>query len=145
MKWKNVPIPEGHLIPLIVGIVLQIRYPQNIAISYLILSIIGGTVVIAALMLVGWCVYEVNSININSPKRLITSGPYRYSRNPMYVAWSLIFFAAVLLFNSIWLLILFPIVLIYTHMRVILPEEEHLSDQFGAEYLAYKSRVRRYI
>lgn len=145
MRWKNVPIPESHLIPLIVGIVLQILYPQEIASSPLILSIIGVSALIAALLLVGWCVYEVNPIEIDSPDRLITSGPYCYSRDPMYVAWSLIFIAAILLFNSIWLLALFPIVLIYTHMRVILPEEEQLSEQFGAEYMEYKSRVRRYI
>jgi protein-S-isoprenylcysteine O-methyltransferase Ste14 len=99
---------------------------------------------IAGILLAGWSVYEVKEIDIEASDRLITTGPFALSRNPMYVAWSLIYLAIVFLVNSIWLLVLFPLVLVYTHFFVILTEEKLLTGKFGKQYLAYKSRVRRY-
>lgn len=72
---------------------------------------------IAALLLVDRCVSAVSSIEIDTPDRMIKNGPYRFSCNPKCVTWSLIFAAAILLFDSIWLLILSPAVLVYIHLR----------------------------
>lgn len=145
MKWTNIPIPEGHLITLILGIILQIIFPLPLINIKWISYGVGVALLIAGILLIAWSVFAVREINVESPDRVIMKGPYAFSRNPMYVAWSFIFLSAFFLVNSLWLLTLFLPVLIYTHFFVILPEEERLADQFGEEYLRYKSRVRRYI
>jgi protein-S-isoprenylcysteine O-methyltransferase Ste14 len=144
LKWKNIPIPEGHLIPLMLGIALQGLFPcRPFKIQWISYGI-GVPMLIAGSLLIGWSVHEVRKIDIAAPDQLITTGPYAISRNPMYVAWSLIYLAFVFLVNSIWLLVTFPLVLLYTHFCVILNEEKQLIVILGEQYLEYKSKVKRY-
>ena len=76
---------------------------------------------------------------------IVQSGPFRYSRNPMYL--QMVLFCAgfaILLFNP-WILLLTPLVAWGLYQFAIRPEEAYLEAKFGAEYLAYKQRVRRWI
>lgn len=76
---------------------------------------------------------------------LVTWGPYRFSRNPMYLGLALVYAATALALGWGWpLLLLAPVVLTVTH-RVIRREEPYLERRFGSAYLDYKSRVRRWI
>jgi protein-S-isoprenylcysteine O-methyltransferase Ste14 len=144
LNWKNVPIPAGHLVPLILGIILQRFSPLHLLNSQWVSYILGVPLLITGILLAGWSVYEVRDIDIDRSDRLITTGPYALSRNPMYVAWSLIYLASVFLVNSIWLLVTFPLLLLYTHFFVILNEEKQLAVILGEQYLEYKSKVKRY-
>ncbi|WP_420113096.1 methyltransferase family protein [Pseudactinotalea sp.] len=75
---------------------------------------------------------------------LITSGPFRFSRNPIYVAFTLIVLGVALATASWWpVLSLLPALLVIT--SVIRGEEERLRRIFGDEYLEYCRRVRRWI
>ena len=75
----------------------------------------------------------------------MSSGPYRFSRNPIYLSFAIFSLGVALLVNSGWgLLLLIPAVL-STHYLAILPEERYLGDKFGGEYLAYCARVRRWV
>ncbi len=105
---------------------------------------LGIPIILAGIILVAWSVLEVSTIEIETPKELIMTGPYAISRNPMYVAWSLIYIGAIFMVNSKWLLLLFSFVLAFTHYRVILREEEELEEQFGNKYREYCKNVRRY-
>ncbi len=76
---------------------------------------------------------------------LITDGPYRFSRNPGYVALTLWYLGIGLLLNnaSILLLVIFPV---FIMDRCAIPREErHLEEKFGQEYLQYKARVSRWL
>ena len=76
---------------------------------------------------------------------LATSGPYRFTRNPLYIAALAMYLAMTLWVNSlVLLLLLFPMALIL-HWGVVLREEVYLTRKFGAAYLEYQSRVRRWI
>ena len=76
---------------------------------------------------------------------LITSGPYRYSRNPAYVSLTVILLGLGLLLNNAWLLLVaIPVVAIMNY-GVIHREEAYLERTFGDEYLRYKAGVRRWI
>ena len=77
--------------------------------------------------------------------KLAIRGPYRFTRNPMYVALTLVYFGLAILLQSIWALLLLPLVLIFIARRVIGPEERYLERRFGADYLHYKAQVRRWI
>lgn len=76
---------------------------------------------------------------------LVTDGPYRFSRNPAYVALTLWYLGIGLLLNNVWVLLLtIPLVLVMDRC-VIRREEQHLEAKFGDEYRRYKSSVRRWL
>ena len=71
-----------------------------------------------------------------APDRLIDTGPYSLSRNPMYLAWGGICLGYRILVNTWWALILLPPVLLSTH-RTILRDEQRLERRFGASYARF--------
>ena len=76
---------------------------------------------------------------------IIQSGPFRISRNPIYLADTLCYVGVTILLNTAWPLLLLPLVLVVMHRGVILREERYLEQKFGEEYIDYKRRVRRWI
>jgi protein-S-isoprenylcysteine O-methyltransferase Ste14 len=76
---------------------------------------------------------------------LVTSGPYRFSRNPMYVSLILLYTGAALLANTWWPLALLPLVLLALYRSVIVREERYLAEAFAETYAQYRSRVRRWL
>ena len=75
---------------------------------------------------------------------LIGRGPYRFSRNPMYVGMLLLQCAVGLGVNNAWIVLLAPLALLAVHFTAVLPEERYLSGKFGADYLKYVARTSRY-
>ena len=76
---------------------------------------------------------------------LVENGPFRFSRNPLYIALTLLFLGLSLVVDTWWgIVLLFP-VLIIMHWGVILREERYLDQKFGASYRQYCTRVRRYL
>jgi protein-S-isoprenylcysteine O-methyltransferase Ste14 len=78
-------------------------------------------------------------------RALVTSGPFRWSRNPMYVGLSVIYLGVTFLTGSAWPLALLALPLTILHRGTIPMEERIIADVFGAEYRAYASRVRRWL
>ena len=77
--------------------------------------------------------------------RLVFSGPYRFSRNPMYIGLTLLYAGVMAYLQLSWGLLLLPIVIWLITIWVIVPEEKYLEQKFGAEYIDYKSVVRRWL
>lgn len=77
--------------------------------------------------------------------RLVTHGPYRRWRNPMYLGEVLIMLGLAELTHNVWFAILAPVFAGLVTWLAVLPEERHLEARFGADYLAYKERSRRWI
>lgn len=76
---------------------------------------------------------------------IVQSGPYRFSRNPIYLAFSVLALGIACWVNSIWLLGTLAAAVSVMSFVVIPREERYLERRFGAEYLEYKSRVRRWL
>ncbi len=76
---------------------------------------------------------------------LVLAGPYRYTRNPMYVGMTLFQIGLGLAFDNAWIVLLAPAALLAVHVIAVVPEERYLTAKFGADYTAYRARVRRYI
>jgi protein-S-isoprenylcysteine O-methyltransferase Ste14 len=76
---------------------------------------------------------------------LITTGPYRYSRNPIYLAYSLMHFGIALWAAKAWLLITLLLAVALIQFGVVVREEEYLGRRFGESYLQYKGSVRRWL
>jgi protein-S-isoprenylcysteine O-methyltransferase Ste14 len=79
------------------------------------------------------------------PRHLVTTGPYRVSRNPMYVGVVAILAGWCTLWDSLPLIIYSALVAIGFHLRVLLFEEPWAARQFGAEWQAYRARVSRWL
>ena len=79
------------------------------------------------------------------PSRLVETGLYRYSRNPMYVAVTLVLLGWAAAFGSRGLLIYALVVAVAFYFRVVLGEEPWLSRTHGSQWEQYKSRVPRWL
>ena len=76
---------------------------------------------------------------------MVRAGPYRFTRNPMYVGMTLGYVGLSLVFNSIWPLLILPLVLVAMVRLVITREEAYLEAVFGDEYRAFRRDVRRWL
>jgi hypothetical protein len=76
---------------------------------------------------------------------LVTSGPFRISRNPMYTGHALALIGAALWAGSWWPLLVTPLCMLVTYRWVIDPEETYLTTRFGADYQRYQSQVPRWL
>ncbi|HZN24769.1 MAG TPA: isoprenylcysteine carboxylmethyltransferase family protein [Burkholderiales bacterium] len=145
--------PALPLVTILAGVGLQYIWPIDIGVQIPVplRYWIGGLIVAGAVLLLGgWSVLLMRrsgqSENPWKPTtRIIERGPYRFTRNPMYlqmVVGCLGF--AVLLMNP-WIVILTPVCGWALQKLAIVPEERYLERKFGAVYVDYKRRVRRWI
>jgi protein-S-isoprenylcysteine O-methyltransferase Ste14 len=76
---------------------------------------------------------------------LVTDGPYRLTRNPMYVGMGCGYAGAAVASGALWALATLPAVLLVIDRQVIQREERHLAETFGGDYERYRQRVRRWL
>ena len=76
---------------------------------------------------------------------LVVTGPYGYSRNPMYVGLTSMHVGASIALNAAWPILLLPVALVLLYFLVIRAEEAMLAESFGGEYESYRGRVRRWL
>jgi len=110
----------------------------------------SGIILALVLLLAGLCIYEFHKAGTDvRPDRpdsaLITSGPYCYSRNPLYLGLSLVQVAAATWFNNAWVLAMTAVSVVVISRYAIRREERYLERLFGEPYRDYKQRVRRWI
>jgi protein-S-isoprenylcysteine O-methyltransferase Ste14 len=101
---------------------------------------VGGAVALS-----GWAFQTLRSADTTMrpdkpASRVIQYGPFGYSRNPIYVSFAMLCLGIAVLGNSLWPIVLLPLVL-----YVVQREERYLERAFGEEYLTYKARVRRWV
>ncbi len=143
------PPPLIFLSGLLLGGIVSWFYPVKM--------LNGGLAVVLGnlLFLIGIAVIAIVFLQMRKAKtniepwkpttKILDTGFYGYSRNPIYVAMILIYLGISCFFNSLWFLPFLLIVLIVIHFGVILREEKYLENKFGEDYLDYKKRVRRWI
>jgi protein-S-isoprenylcysteine O-methyltransferase Ste14 len=76
---------------------------------------------------------------------LVEEGPYRYTRNPIYIGMTAAYSGITLLLNNLWGIILLPALLTFMERNVIEREEEHLRSRFGAAYDEFTERIPRWL
>jgi protein-S-isoprenylcysteine O-methyltransferase Ste14 len=113
--------------------------------------VIGLLPLLAGFGLLLWCVRDFYVAGKGTlapwapPTNLVTTGPYRYSRNPMYVAVTSMLFGWAVSFQSGPLALYALIVVLAFHLRVVFGEEPVLARTFGAQWEDYRSRVPRWL
>ena len=143
-RWGNIPIPEAHLVGLGTGILLQVITPWHLPWPAWTGHACGWPLLPTGLWLGTWAVRTAAGNDLERPDQLIDNGPYAFSRNPMYVAWTLGYLGVALVAGTAWPLLLLPAVLVVTQV-VVLREERSLERRFGDAYRSYKASVRRYL
>jgi protein-S-isoprenylcysteine O-methyltransferase Ste14 len=143
-RWSNFPVPEAHLLLIVIGIALGILKPRRLGLTNPVASILGTTLLLIGGAIIVWAVRTAGQVKLADDTQLITDGPYRLSRHPMYVAWTFVYFSLLLLLDSGWLLVLAPFLVVWVHWESS-REEHRLSESFGSEYEDYKAAVRRYV
>ncbi len=84
-------------------------------------------------------------VPMNPTTALVTSGPYRLTRNPMYLGMAFLYVAFAFALGVIWALAFLPAVVVIVDRFVIAREEPYLERKFGQAYRDYKVRVRRWL
>ena len=147
-RVRTIP-PLVFAIPLVVAWLLHLVAPLPLPLSGARVWL-GVLLVAAAVALMAWAVTTMRRAHTTvipweEVSRLVTEGPFRFSRNPIYLADALAYLGVTLLVGSWWPLLVFPAVLLAMLRLVISREEEYLAARFGADYAAYRSRVRRWV
>lgn len=145
LRWRNVPVPEGHVAGIVLGAVLQHVLPSLIRLGRRTRRWIGWPFIVSGAGLALWAATEAGEIDVATPEKLLTGGPYAFSRHPMYVGWALIYLGISCVLNARWMVALFPAVVSYNHLVDVRREERMLERKFGDRYRAYRRRVRRYM
>jgi protein-S-isoprenylcysteine O-methyltransferase Ste14 len=145
----RVPPPLIYLLPLILGLLLDtkshVAFLPRSAARALGWPLIGGGVLLSR-----WFFRTMREadapVRTDKPvPRLTTSGPFRYTRNPGYLCMAMIYAGIAVLRNSLWAILLLPVVLYVVQREVIAREERYLERAFGEEYRDYKTKVRRWV
>ena len=76
---------------------------------------------------------------------IVERGPYRFTRNPMYLGMAIAYLGVAVIMNSTVALMMLPVVILVIDVVVIRREERYLSAKFGAPYDSYRARVRRWL
>jgi protein-S-isoprenylcysteine O-methyltransferase Ste14 len=110
----------------------------------------GLALIAAGTFLLLWCVRDFYVAGKGTlapwspPRNLVITGLYRFSRNPMYVAVSIVLLGWAIWYTSFGLLLYAAIVASAFHLRILLYEEPYLQRTFGQEWLEYRKHVRRW-
>ena len=147
-----VPPPLIFALPLLGAVYLHSRRPWPIASGFEIALMVGAFVAIAIGVSIGlgsvmsFRAAHTTVLPMGRPTTpIVERGPYRFTRNPMYLAMALAYVGLSLLLNSLWALVLLPMVLVVIDVFVIRKEERYLTAKFGEPYQSYSTRVRRWL
>lgn len=146
-----VPPPFFYVAAFLIAKALQARFPiRTPPFGTPAAEIAGIALIVAALFFLSRSLRQFfasgNTVVLIRPaKSLQTTGIYAITRNPMYLGLALAYLGAAGLAGSWWTLILFPVLILIVQGYIIRREERYLALEFGAEYEAYRKRVRRWI
>jgi len=108
----------------------------------LVLAIVSGILALSAFLVMR----RKTNIDVRKPTLAIVSdGPYRLTRNPLYLSLVLLSLGVGLFFDFPWMIIALFVLVPIMHFGVIRREERYLEEKFGDMYLMYKMNVRRWI
>jgi protein-S-isoprenylcysteine O-methyltransferase Ste14 len=112
--------------------------------------LVGYGLGLAGIALVAWSIVTLRRAGTTvrpdqGVERLVTDGPFRWRRNPIYIGHILIFLGLAELTHNIWFVILAGAYAVAIHWLAVLPEEQHLEVRFGQTYRDYKGRTRRWL
>lgn len=110
----------------------------------------GWTLIDIGAVLLLWTawlmIYRKTTLSpFGKPQRLLREGPFRFSRNPIYIGMLLLYLGVAMLWSNLWCFLLLPVLLVLLQVGVIRHEEKLLLRHFGEDYRQYCLKVRRWL
>lgn len=147
----HIPVPWVFVLAYLVGAGLEFVYPSHtgtaplhgISVAGVVLFAIGAA--IAAWSLLLFFQARTTTVPGRTSCKLVTRGPYRFSRNPMYVGLVIAYLGEAGILKQAWPILFLPFVVGYLNWIVIPLEESRLTEAFGTDYEQYRVKVRRWI
>jgi protein-S-isoprenylcysteine O-methyltransferase Ste14 len=145
----RVPPPLFYVAGFLLGVGLELAFPIDraptpVTVAGAAIGVVGGLVLDGSAMRF-FRRAGTSMIPFKPSTALVTTGPYRFTRNPAYLGMALIYVGIALLADAPWALVPMPLVLILIDRGVIVREERYLEREFGEEYVGYKRGVRRWV
>jgi protein-S-isoprenylcysteine O-methyltransferase Ste14 len=147
----RIPVPWVFVLTYLVGVGLETAFhPGGFIRGYRLLTPVGFAVFAlgAGLAAWGWFIFRrarTTRVPGEASVALVTWGPYRLSRNPMYVGLSFAYLGEAAILHQIVPVVLLPLTMAYLNRIVVPLEEERLRAVFGTEYERYQTGVRRWL
>ena len=142
--------PIAWAVAVLAGLALNWLMPLRFVPAAVPAGPLGAAVFALAVALLAWAIATISGAGSNVPTSLptttiVNTGPYRFTRNPIYLGMVLGLIGLAIALNSLWLLLtLVPFALII-HYGVVAREEAYLERKFGDVYRLYRARVRRWL
>jgi protein-S-isoprenylcysteine O-methyltransferase Ste14 len=141
--------PLVYLSSVVAGTVLDVVWPLPFFPRALALPV-GSSLVVIAMALFLYSVRQLRTAGTPVPGNrpttvIVRTGPYRFGRNPIYLAFSLLHLGIAIWIDSLWLMASLVAAVALMALVVIPREERYLERRFGAEYLDYKASARRWL
>jgi protein-S-isoprenylcysteine O-methyltransferase Ste14 len=142
--------PIAWALAVLAGLALNWLMPLPFVPGMLPAGWLGATVFALALVLVAWAIATMTRTGSNVPTSLPTTtivetGPYRFTRNPIYLGMFLGLVGLAIAFDSLWLLVMLVPFTLAIRYGVVAREEAYLERKFGDAYRQYRARVRRWL
>jgi protein-S-isoprenylcysteine O-methyltransferase Ste14 len=147
----RIPVPWVFILAYLIGVGLEILVPFHTPSSQVaLIKVLGGVLFIIGGAVAAWGLLvfrkaRTTTVPGKSSTAVVRSGPYRFSRNPMYCGLIIAYVGEAGLLVQVWPLIVLPLVVAYLSWIVIPVEESRLQADFGAEYEQYRARIHRWI
>lgn len=141
--------PLIYVLPWLVGLGLHLLFPVHL-VAPAPSHVAGGMLLMLAVTLAVWgrramARADTDPNPMHPTTALVVDGPFRFSRNPLYVSLTLFYLGLTLAVNALWPLVLLPFVLLIIQRGVVEREERYMERKFGEAYRSYRARVRRWI
>ena len=142
--------PLAWALAVVIGLGLDWLYSLPFVPASLPAPWIGGIVFAAAVALAVWSIVTIRRAGtavetVKPTTAIVSNGPFRFTRNPIYLGMIIGQIGLAIAFNSLWLLITLVPFYFLIRYGVVAREEAYLERKFGRQYLDYKDRVRRWV
>jgi len=145
----RVPPPLYYVAGFLLGIAVEAAVPIDrppLAITIIAVAIgIGGWLALDGAAMLAFNRVGTSMVPMRPTTALVRTGPYRFTRNPMYVGMAFLYLALAFASGLVWPLLLLPVVLAAVDRLVIGREEAYLTRRFGRAYGDYKATTRRWL
>lgn len=147
--YENLPLPPASAIGAAAVFALERVRPAPLPGSRALRGTAGAVLLAAGGALNVWALRErrrrtTGEFRLEEPDAVVTTGPYAFSRHPMYVGWWLIHLGVGVVRGSAWVVATLPVAILIEHLGGSMVEERELRRRFGVEYARYAERVPRY-
>ncbi len=146
----RLPVPWIFVLVYLIGFAVERAYPLRIVEQVPDVSIVGGVTLGVGVVVAGWGLVtfwraHTTTVPGKISSQMVTWGPYRFTRNPMYIGLTIAYLGEALLLSHFWPIVFLPVAIAYVNWIVIPLEESKLQGTFGIQYDEYRARVRRWL